>query len=326
MKNISLVGIHDMPDVNFNPANVYNLDDTLKAAVEAAIMLNQPLLITGEPGTGKTTLAYKVAKDLAEETNSGFAAIPLFFATKSTTVASDLFYIYDAITNFFDANIARKDTTIASPPVSKYITLQALGKAILAGNREFLNDENLVKQLPNPDVKNFVVLIDEIDKAQRDFPNDILHEIESYSFKIREMGNKTFTKIPNARILVIMTSNSEKALPDAFLRRCMFYNIDFPTKDKLSEILDSHLNEYNNTHMNIDFKNKAINRFIEIRNTCMDKKPATAELINWVRYLSNNRFNFEQVDQETIINSLGIIVKSKNDLNLVNNLAWIKKS
>ena len=220
----------------------YRLDEPLQAAVEVAIRLGMPLLITGEPGTGKTLLAHKIAMDLSE-TNPGFLGEPLVFHTKTAANSSDLFYQYDAIRHFHDASI-HKEAGKALPAVSNYIDLQALGTAIAlthpAGSpeRDYLN-ESKYKRFEG----GSVVLIDEIDKAPRDFPNDILYEIERYAFELKEDKGREIVKNDAHKIIIIMTSNSEKNLPDAFLRRCVFYNIPFPDEDKLLEIVQSHLGE-----------------------------------------------------------------------------------
>ncbi|MEM0993907.1 MAG: AAA family ATPase [Bacteroidota bacterium] len=153
----------------------YILHEALESAVEVALALGQPLLLTGEPGTGKTKLAYKVAADLAGD---GFAPKPLVFNTKTTSLARDLFYTYDAVAHFQAANIKRSESDEA-PETADFIELQALGKAIALSHPKAVDRDKIREQLPTQP-QNSVVLIDEIDKAPRDFTNDILNEIEAY--------------------------------------------------------------------------------------------------------------------------------------------------
>ena len=220
-------------------AKDYILHDELVNAVEVAIALGQPLLITGEPGTGKTKLAWKVADELSKNKNANFSPEPLIFYTKTSSAARDLFYTYDAISHFQTANVKREEGQEA-PKTADFIELQALGKAIALTNPAQTDASNFATSLPDKP-QSSVVLIDEIDKAPRDFTNDILNEIENYAFRIKEQNNYQVNYDDRSQIVVIMTSNSEKNLPDAFLRRCVFYHIPFPSGELLLNIVQSQL-------------------------------------------------------------------------------------
>lgn len=330
---------------------VYILSDALKDAVKVAIMLQQPLLITGEPGTGKTALAYKVAAELHRISEGRYREQPYFFSTKSNSSANDLFYTYDAISHFFDANISRDEQTIVRIPKTvfnnessdqpsdtapavnpkaqgtwKYITLQAFGKAIVSSlapeKRSAMHAANM-HEIGANEAHSSVVLIDEIDKASRDFPNDILNEIENYRFSIKETGFTTFEKDPSAHILLIMTSNSEKALPEPFLRRCVFYHIEFPSTEQLILILKEH-RRYFNEPASDELIHWACEHFSSLREYCREKKPATAELINWIRYLAENKFDPAKPDKNTLKGSLPTVIKNSDDRARILELDWIK--
>ena len=253
----------------------YILEEALQKAVEVAITFNQPLLLTGEPGTGKTLLADKVAYMLHNQTKDAengtlkFAKTPLRFNTKTTSTARDLFYIYDAIGHFQRANL-KEDGKQKS--VKDFIELQALGKAIALANPK-TQYKQLFKWDAPPEAYSSVVLVDEIDKAPRDFTNDILNEIERQEFFIKEQDNTRLAMGDDnpQRILTIMTSNSEKNLPDAFLRRCVFYHIDFPSPEKLQKILKAQLS--NKESQAIDNNLKTITQlFQDIRKAAIRKK------------------------------------------------------
>ena len=296
-----------------NPEN-YLLSPELVSAVKVAMTLGQPLFITGEPGTGKTQLAYKIAYHFQLANDEGEYK-PLVFNTKTTSVAQDLFYTYDAVRHFQDANIrgiAKKDTT-------DYIDLQALGKAIALSNPQILMDETISKNFVGS-ARNTVVLIDEIDKAPTDFPNDILYEIEHMSFQIKELGGKRVTAGKEFRPIVVMTSNSEKNLPEAFLRRCVFYHIPFPDKNQLTEIVRGHLGPGSRY---VD--QMLIDHFMRVREVVKKKKPATAELIGWLRMLEVEGFLDGGVDITSLDNqkkellkySYAVLAKNKDDLQLL---------
>ncbi len=314
-----------------NDHQVYLLSDELKDAVKVAIMLQQPLLITGEPGTGKTALAYKVAAELHRISNGLYRDEPFFFTTKSNSSASDLFYTYDAISHFFDANISKgllnSNADMNTGGTWKYITLQAFGKAII--NTLPDNERTNVQAVNSNETgggsaRNAVVLIDEIDKASRDFPNDILNEIDKYRFSIKETGFTTYEKAPGAHILLIMTSNSEKALPEPFLRRCVFYHIPFPDAGQLTNILGEHRKFFHaSAPASDELISWASEKFIALREVCKEKKPATAELISWLRYLAENKFNPKQPDKTILKGSLSTVIKNSDDLARAADLSWM---
>ena len=282
--------IHDLINIEPDPAN-YIMDPALKNAIEVALRFGQPLLLTGEPGTGKTLLAKKVALMLHEQTKDApldqpcFAKKPLRFNTKSTSAARDLFYLYDAIGHFQYANIKR-DSTNDTSSVKDFIELQALGKAIALANPK-ARYQDLFKWEPPARPQSSVVLVDEIDKAPRDFTNDILNEIEEKEFYLKEQENAHLVLGKNnpQRVLVLMTSNSEKNLPDAFLRRCVFYHIKFPTPERLQEILEAQLTTTQNAQIKANIETIS-NLFTKIRNkVVVRKKPATAELVAFMKLL-----------------------------------------
>lgn len=295
----------------------YIVDRDLEDAVNVAIHLSQPLLLTGEPGTGKTLLAYAAGKRLGLETHK--------FETKSTSVARDLFYIYDTVGRFHAAQTGQTNKTSFD-----FITFSALGKAIL---RTYPKKEiskwitDTFKQNGDEWIENSlgkdgewpcrsIVLIDEVDKAPRDFPNDILNEIEGMYFKVPELDNQEFRA--KMRPLVIITSNSEKHLPDAFLRRCIFYNILFPNRDRMIDIVKKRVGKY--VENSEDFMNKALDLFIELRKptTGLHKKPATAELLGWIIALKDgNKDNPNPIskhNEENLRRSLTVLIKTSDDI------------
>lgn len=281
-------------------------------AVNVALFLNKPLLVTGEAGTGKTQLASQIAWELNFEG-------PFKFETKSTSTAKDLFYFYDTLARFHAAQ-----TQTGSTNPRDYLTYNALGEAILLAN----NLEKVKNDLP----KNFnhqgiaqrsVVLIDEIDKAPRDFPNDLLNEIEGMYFRIPELDNRIIQAERKLKPIVIITSNSEKHLPDAFLRRCVYYYIPFPDEKTLKRIIISRLGGESAIYEKV-FEG-ALKFFKELRapENNLNKKPATAELLEWLVFLKEHVTDINQPlnNQKDIMKkSLYVLAKTTDDLLLTKSL------
>jgi len=317
-----------MPLCDWQPdkASQYSADKGLTNAVNVSISLGQPLLITGEPGTGKTQLAYSIAHELE-------LPGPFVFNTKTTSIARDLFYEYDALQHFQDSH--RPDYKLNK---QQYVQYNALGIAILlASSKEDIkkiDTESLkyiqenINNIPSEKLKNIsknimsneptrsVVLIDEIDKAPRDLPNDLLNEVLEMAFTIKETRIKHEAS-HEYRPVMIITSNSEKNLPEPFLRRCVFYHIDFPDTEKLKEIVHNHLSE-------IRYLDQAVEHFESIRKKRLKKKPATAEFIPWITALQSlikdKELDFKNLSEEQIDKikiSYSILAKSKEDFDLI---------
>ena len=282
----------------------YLADEGLRDACNVALLLGQPLLLTGEPGAGKTQFAYSFAWEM------GFGE-PLKFETKSTSNATDLFYIYDALRRFQDAQTGNPIAQSALP----YLSYQALGLAILRTR----NPEEVAHLVP-PDWEPWqkqrsIVLIDEVDKASRDFPNDILNELEQLYFRVPELGNDRIEADTALQPIVILTSNSEKDLPDAFLRRCIYYNIPFPKSDRLAEIVANRLGMHSDP--NHPFLQDAIALFERLREprSNLRKKPSTAELLGWLLTLQHRAGDRENPieDDHLVLSTLGVLVKTAED-------------
>ncbi len=307
--------INDYAAPPFDPEK-YILDEGLKNAIEVAIALDQPLLLTGEPGTGKTRLAYKVAHELAKQESAyRFAPQPLVFNTKTTSTARDLFYTYDALAHFQAANIKR-ETDTPTVRTADYLELQALGKAIAQTDPAAVDSTRFNTRLA-PEPQSAVVLIDEIDKAPRDFTNDILDEIESYRFRIKEQNNYPIKANREQRIVVVMTSNSERNLPDAFLRRCVFYHIPFPSNAQLLEIVRSQLG--GDTRFAESFLDECIRFFETVRRQSVRKPPATAELMAWLRILELREVyeKDEGARNRYMIDNLAVLIKTREDMEAI---------
>jgi MoxR-like ATPase len=232
-----------------DPFGPYVLSPELATTVNVALALDQPLLVTGEPGCGKTALAWAVAAQLGCEV--------LEFHTKSTSTARDLLYQVDSLRRFHDANTRDPGAKDAS----KYLSYRALGQAIRS-------------------TSTTVVLIDEIDKAPRDFPNDLLNELDRMEFEVPDVEPPLRFRA-TAKHFVLITSNSERRLPVPFLRRCVYGHITFPDTDTLAKIVDLHCGAPARSFISL-----AVRRFLELRATDgLVKLPATGELIAWVRVL-----------------------------------------
>jgi MoxR-like ATPase len=292
-----------------NPAN-YIAESGLTDAVNVALALGQPLLLTGEPGTGKTQLAYRLAWELG-------LGEPLKFETKSTSSARDLFYTYDALGRFHASKEQAATQSANAGAVTfhgalPYIHYNAMGQAILLANPRDAVAHLLPPGFVHDGPRRSVVLVDEVDKAPRDFPNDLLNEVDGMYFRIPELHNETLRATSDAQPVVIITSNSEKSLPDAFLRRCVYYHVPFPELSVIKGIIQARLGEFvGNTS---GLLSPALEIFYGLRGMStpsMRKKPATAELLGWLVILRDvaNRdsdpFQSKELLLSTILGTLG---------------------
>jgi MoxR-like ATPase len=312
------------PDININDPAHYIPNPALVSALEVAIALGQPLLVTGEPGSGKTQLAHWVARsfNLGDPQTYPLASA-LIFNAKTSAAAKDLLYSYDAVRHFHDAGTK----SLGQGNEEAYISLRALGEAIVrsldAGERGGFAHVEALKA--HPQGHSSVVLIDEIDKAPRDFPNDLLHEIDRFEFDVPELRHSLnrFKRHPQRRIITIITSNSEKNLPEPFLRRCAFFNIEAPSRELLREIVHKRLGGKANGFGASE--GEFLYRFYETIRAKLNKKPATAELLNWLKALEifhllepiQNQAEFSRLDaaqKAQFLSSLSVLVKTPEDM------------
>jgi MoxR-like ATPase len=251
----------------------YLASDSLIEAINTAILLGQPLLLTGEPGCGKTEVGNFVAWKLG-------LGSALRFDIKSTTTARDLFYIPDTIARFHAAQDPR-----ANVDPLRFIAFQALGLAILYANEPSALG-SLLASTTHPGQRRSVVLIDEIDKAPLDVPNDLLMEVENMQFYIPEIS-RTIQADKDMRPIVIITSNSERVLPAPFLRRCIYYDLPFPERDDLIKIAEARIE---GLPKGSDLVGHALTIFFYLRKLELQKKPGTAELLSFILALKSHGY------------------------------------
>jgi len=260
--------------MRFQGTDTYLTSESLRSAVNCALALERPLLVKGEPGTGKTLLAEAISRALS---------LPLLtWHVKSTTKAQDGLWVYDAVQRLHDSRFNDHDVR----DINKYIRLGPLGESFAATERR-------------------VLLIDEIDKADLEFPNDLLHELDRMRFRITETDREVAAKV---RPVVIITSNNEKDLPDAFLRRCVFHFIEFPDQELMKRIVHVH-------HPDLSEKlvDQAMQIFYELRAlTRLRKRPSTSELVDWLAALKATGIGSLKLDEN--LPYLGALLKREQDL------------
>lgn len=267
----------------FDSTDRYIATDELKVAVNAAIALQKPLLIKGEPGTGKTLLASEIAESLG--------MIMYSWHLKSTTTAQQGLYEYDAVARLRDSQLG--DERVHD--IKNYIVKGPLWRA-------FESDEQVV------------LLIDEVDKADIEFPNDLLLELDKMEFHCYELQQTIKAK---HRPIIIITSNNEKELPDVFLRRCFFHYIRFPEKDTMQKIVDVHF-----PNIKEELVNDAIEAFYDVRNVRgIKKKPSTSELVDWIRLLKLDGEAFNNKTATHELPYLGALLKNEQDIELLIKMA-----
>ena len=277
--------------MRFEGTSNYVATDDLKVAVNAAVLLRRPLLVKGEPGTGKTVLAHEIAKAVGA---------PLIeWNVKSTTKAQQGLYEYDAVARLRDGQLG--DERVHD--ISNYIKKGKLWEAFTA------------PKLP-------VLLIDEIDKADIEFPNDLLQELDRMSFDVYETQER-ITAVE--RPIVVITSNNEKELPDAFLRRCFFHYIKFPDRDTMRSIIDVHFPGIQKTLIA-----KAMEIFYEVREVPgLKKKPSTSELLDWLKLLLNEDMPLDVLQNRDPTKAIpplhGALLKNEQDIMLFERLAFMSR-
>jgi len=260
----------------FDGTAKYLVSDDLRNTVNIAVALGRPLLIKGEPGTGKTMLAKAIADSLDKPL--------IIWNIKSTTKAQEGLYVYDTVQRLYDSQFGDRDVS----DISQYIKLGKLGEA-------FVSEEQAV------------LLIDEIDKADLEFPNDLLWELDIMNFYIPETGE---TITARHRPIVVITSNAEKELPDAFLRRCIFHYIDFPDEEMMARIILVHYPDLQERLLT-----ESLKAFYWLRSVGgLQKKPSTSELLDWVQALAVGGIEPEQIYAKMPF--LGVLLKKNQDFDL----------
>lgn len=263
----------------------YIASEDLQRIVNVSIALGRPLLLRGEPGTGKTLLARSIAAGLG---------LPLItWHVKSTTKAREGCYVYDAVQRLYDSRFQDKDVS----DIRQYIKLGPLGQAFTAKERA-------------------VLLIDEVDKADVEFPNDLLHELDAMSFAIPETGDVVSA---TTRPIVVISSNNEKELPDAFLRRVIFHYIDFPDEPLMRRIVDVHF-----ASLDRELLQRALNQFFQLRAVeGLRKRPSTSELIDWIAALLAHGDDLQGTGEE--LPFIGTLIKRERDLAIARDARRPKK-
>ena len=267
--------------MNFKGTKTYIASNELQVAVNAAIHLEKPLLVKGEPGTGKTLLAHEIANSLGKKL--------ITWHIKSTTKAQQGLYEYDAVSRLRDSQLGNEKVH----DIANYILKGKLWEA-------FDSDESVV------------LLIDEIDKADIEFPNDLLLELDKMEFFCYEL-NKTI--VAKKRPIVIITSNNEKELPDAFLRRCLFHFIRFPEEDQMKQIVDVH-----HPGLKEELLNRALSEFYRLRKVNgIKKRPSTSELVDWISLILRDDLlkDEPQEGERRLPPHLGSLIKNEQDLILL---------
>lgn len=275
----------------FEGTSDYIATDDLKIAVNAAVALERPLLIKGEPGTGKTVLAYEIARALN--------APLITWHVKSTTKAHNGLYEYDAVSRLRDSQLGEERVH----DVRNYLKPGKLWEAFTAPTRP-------------------VLLIDEIDKADIEFPNDLLQELDRMEFFVQETGETIRAAV---RPIVVITSNNEKELPDAFLRRCFFHYIRFPDDETMKAIVEVHF-----PGIKPRLVSEALKTFYEIRDTPgLKKKPSTSELLDWLKLLLVDDIDpatLREISPNRLIPPLhGALLKNEQDVHLFERLAFLNR-